>query len=130
MSSEKDARPQYDHRPDAGETRYPPESGEQHSGVRDQRDPHEPLNTPLTELDEEADIDRIGHGGGHVDVAGMGSPQRGDNDRAGGDPSFGTRPDREERNPGQTTPFGETDAEADAVRRAEESTGVPLEPES
>jgi hypothetical protein len=130
MSSERDERRQYDHRPDAGETRYPPESGEQHSGVPGQRDPHEPLNTPLSELDEEADVDRIGHGGGHADVTGMGRQQRGDKDQSGGDPTFGTRPDREERNPGQNTPFGETDAEAEAVHRAEEATGVPLEPDS
>jgi hypothetical protein len=41
---------QYHHDPNEGETRYPPQEGEQggphHPG---EKDPHEPLNTPVSE---------------------------------------------------------------------------------
>jgi hypothetical protein len=41
---------QYHHDPKKGETRYPPEEGEQRGPHRaGEKDPHEPLNTPLGE---------------------------------------------------------------------------------
>src|SRR5689334_2782915 len=101
MSNDDDAkRPQYDHRPDAGETRYPPETGKEHPGEPGERDPHEPLNTPLGELEDEAELARIGASSTKPDVQGMGRAQTADNDQQGGDPTLGTRPDRETRNEG------------------------------
>ena len=48
-----DERQRYEHDPDAGETRYPPETGEQH-GPHDPegRDPHSALNTPADEVED------------------------------------------------------------------------------
>ena len=43
-------RERYEHRPDAGETRYPPEEGEQHGPHEPgESDPHHPLNVPIDE---------------------------------------------------------------------------------
>jgi hypothetical protein len=46
MASEEQ---RYHHRPDKGETRYPPEEGERPGGEQGERDPHEPLNQPISE---------------------------------------------------------------------------------
>jgi hypothetical protein len=46
---------QYHHDPKKGETRYPPQEGEQRGPHRaGEKDPHEPLNTPLGEVPSEA----------------------------------------------------------------------------
>jgi hypothetical protein len=47
-------RPQYEHDASKGETRHPPQEGEQYGGRPGERDPHSRLNTPLSELDREA----------------------------------------------------------------------------
>src|SRR4051812_46771622 len=44
-------RPQYEHDASKGETRYPPQDGEQFGGRPGEGDPHSRLNTPLSELD-------------------------------------------------------------------------------
>jgi hypothetical protein len=106
----------YEHDPAAGETHG-----------RGDGDPHERLNTPVSEVEEQAEWDRIGQRGPEVDVAGMGRPQTSDTRGTDGDPELSRDQDeRETRNPGQSTPFGETDAEGEAMRRVEEETGVPL----
>src|SRR4051812_17663108 len=120
------SRPQYHHDPDKGETRYPPQSGYQHTGVKDERDAHSPLNTPVSEIEANADIDRIGAGATNSDIEGMGRAQQANPGQGDGDPHVGGREPGETKNPAQTTPFGELDAEGEAVRRAEEATGVPL----
>ena len=110
-----------------GATRYPPQTGDEHSGRRDERDPHERLTRPVSEVEAEAERDAGIRGGPVNDVTGMGGAGQGGE---GTDPVLaagGSRGDREERAPGQSTPRGEPDAEAEAVRRAEEATGVPLE---
>lgn len=70
--SESDGR--YHHDPDEGETRYPPQDGEQRgSHRRGERDPHEPVNTPLDDLPAQAP-------GQQPQTEGMGSrpPARGE----------------------------------------------------
>jgi hypothetical protein len=116
-------RPRYEHDATKGETRYPPEEGEQYGGRRGERDPHGRLNTPVSEIEQQAEQEGAAQGGPVNDVRGMGSAQDGQ-----GNPELpeGSRGDREERNPGQTTPRGVEDAEAEAMRRAQEATGVPL----
>jgi hypothetical protein len=128
--NERSDRPQYHHDATKGETRYPPESGYQHAGDPGERDVHSRLNTPLSELEANEDVDRLGTSGPTADVQGMGSSQRGDTNYGGaGDPVFGTRPDRETINAAQNTPRGVLDAETEAVRAAEEATGVRLLPD-
>jgi hypothetical protein len=128
--NERSDRPQYHHDATKGETRYPPESGYQHAGDPGERDVHSRLNTPLSELEASEDVDYAGTSGPTADVTGMGSSQRGDTNYAGGgDPVFGGRPDRETVNPAQNTPRGVVDAETEAVRAAEEATGVRLLPD-
>jgi hypothetical protein len=90
-------RPQYHHDARRGETRYPPQSGSQHSGRDSVADP-----------------------------TGMGRPQTSDTRGSDGDPVMRDNGEREAHNPAQMTPRGVTDAEQEAMRRAEERTGVPL----
>lgn len=46
-------RERYEHVPDAGETRYPPQEGEQHGPHEPgEIDPHHPLNVPADERAE------------------------------------------------------------------------------
>jgi hypothetical protein len=113
----------YEHDARRGETRFPPQEGSQYGGRRGERDPHERLNTPVSEAEAEVDP---GHGGG-VDVRGMGRPQKHGSPDAG-DPELpeSSRGDRETRNEAQTTRRGIPDAEREAMRDAEEKTGVPL----
>ena len=112
-------RRQYHHDPAHGETRYPPEGGES--------DPHSALNTPVSEIEARADEVRVGHRDSTADVTGMGRPESSDTRGSDGDPvERGGAEDREVRNAAQSTPRGVLDAEAEAMRRAEERTGVPL----
>jgi hypothetical protein len=105
---------------------HDPEGGETHG--RGDRDPHDALNTPVSEIEKDAERERIGQRGPEVDVAGMGRAQGADTRGTDGDPVLSrTDDEREERNPAQSTPRGVVDAERDAVRRVEEDTGVPLE---
>jgi hypothetical protein len=90
------------------------------------RDPHADLNTPVSEIEAEA-AENVGHRGSVVDVAGMGRAQTADGRRGPGDPELSETDDaREARNPAQSTPRGVVDAEAEAMHRVEEDTGVPL----
>jgi hypothetical protein len=124
--NEGSQRPQYHHDPRRGETRYPPESGPQHSGKPGHSDPHSALNTPVSDIDAQDEIDRAGRRESVADVTGMGRPETGDTRGTDGDPVMRGDDDREARNPAQTTPRGVVDAEQEAMRRAEERTGVPL----
>jgi hypothetical protein len=90
-------------------------------------DPHHALNTPVSEIESDAEWQRLGRRESVSDVTGMGRAQTSDTRGSDGDPVLRESDDeREERNPGQSTPFGEADAEADALHRVEEHTGVPL----
>jgi hypothetical protein len=119
-------RPRYEHDAGKGETRYPPQEGEQYGGRPGERDPHSRLNTPLSDLERQAQEEGAPRGGPVVDVQGMGGGAKGGGE--GSDPELpeGSRGDREARNAAQTTPRGVEDAEAEAMRRAQEATGVPL----
>jgi hypothetical protein len=119
-------RPQYHHDPQHGETRYPPQSGPQHSGRPGHDDPHSVLNTPVSEIEAEAEVERLGHRDPISDVTGMGRAQTSDTRGTDGDPVMRGSGDRETHNPAQTTPRGVQDAEEDAMRRVQEHTGVPL----
>jgi hypothetical protein len=117
VNARDDDAPRYNHDPAAGETHAPDPD----------RDPHDALNTPVSEIEADAEWQRLGRRDSVADVTGMGRPQTSDTRGSDGDPVLReSDDDREERNPGQTTPFGETDAEQDALRRVEEDTGVPL----
>jgi hypothetical protein len=118
----------YEHDATKGATRYPPDAGEEYGGRHDERDPHSRLNTPVEEVENDVEAQVGRQGGPAVDVQGMGGGSKGGGD--GDDPELpeGSRGDREARGAGQATPRGMTDAEAEAVRRAEEATGVPLDP--
>jgi hypothetical protein len=111
-------RPRYHHDAEHGETRPP----------RDDRpDPHASLNERVVDVEREGEIDRLAQHGTNADVAGMGRAET--SDRGGeGDPELprGSRGDREERNPAQSTPHGVVDAEREVLRAVEEHTGVPL----
>jgi hypothetical protein len=64
----------YHHDPDEGETRYPPQDGAQRGPHRaGERDPHEPLNTPLSELNDDAPGQAP-----HIEGAGAKPPARGE----------------------------------------------------
>lgn len=119
-------RPQYHHDPDHGETRYPPESGSQHSGRDGHSEPHSALNTPVSEIEDDDEVQRAGHRDSVADVTGMGRPETSDTRGSDGDPVMRGGDDREARNPAQTTPRGVLDAEKEAMQRAQERTGVPL----
>jgi hypothetical protein len=115
--NDREDRPRYHHDPDGGET-HPPDP---------EKDPHDALNTPVSEVEGDAEWQRIGRRDSVSDVTGMGRAQTSDTRGSDGDPVLRESDDeREERNPGQSTPFGEVDAEADALHRVEEHTGVPL----
>ena len=58
----------------------------------------------------------------------MGRPETSDTRGSDGDPVLRDNGDREVHNPAQMTPRGVVDAEEEAMRRAEERTGVPLTP--
>jgi hypothetical protein len=108
--------PQYNHDPERGETHGKPE----------EQDPHSPLNTPVSEIEKDAEWQRLGRRESTSDVTGMGRPQTSDTRGTDGDPVLAEDDDHEERNPAQSTPRGVVDAEAEAVHRVEEDTGVPL----
>jgi hypothetical protein len=115
--SDRDDEPRYNHDPAAGET-HPPDPD---------RDPHDALNTPVSEIESEAEWQRLGRRVSDVDVTGMGRPQTSTSRGQDGDPVLSEQDDeREARNPGQSTPRGIVDAEEDAMHRVEEHTGVPL----
>ena len=119
-------RPQYHHDPQHGETRYPPQSGSQHSGRPGHDDPHSALNQPVDEIEADAEWQRIGRLQSVSDPTGMGRPETSDTRGTDGDPVMRGNGDREAHNPAQMTPRGVLDAEEEAIRRAEERTGVPL----
>ena len=97
MSPRDDDTPRYHHDPDAGET-HPPDPD---------ADPHAALNTPVSEIEDGADWERIGRRESVADVTGMGRPQTSDTRGSDGDPVLRPSDDeREARNPGQSTPFG------------------------
>ena len=117
MNARDDDTPRYNHDPDAGET-HPPDAD---------ADPHAALNTPVSEIEGDAEWQRVGRRESVSDVTGMGRPQTSDTRGSDGDPVLRASDDeREARNPAQSTPFGEVDAEEDALHRVEEHTGVPL----
>lgn len=90
-------------------------------------DPHHALNTPVSEIEREAERERGIHRDSVSDVTGMGHAQNSDTRDTDGDPVLRESDDaRESRNPAQSTPRGELDAEEDVLRRVEEHTGVPL----
>jgi hypothetical protein len=91
-----------------------------------QRDPHSPLNTPVSEIEAQDAVERLGRRDSVRDVTGMGRPQTSDTRGSEGDPVMRDDEDRETHNPAQTTPRGVLDAEQEAMLRAEQRTGVPL----
>jgi hypothetical protein len=119
-------RPQYHHDARRGETRYPPQSGPQHSGRPGHSEPHSALNEPVSEIEAEDEWQRVGRRESVADVTGMGRPETGDTRGTEGDPVMRGSEDREVHNPAQMTPRGVLDAEEEAMARAEERTGVPL----
>jgi hypothetical protein len=115
--SDRDDEHRYHHDPAEGETHPPDPDG----------DPHDALNTPVSEIEREAEWERVGRRVSDADVTGMGRPQTSTTRGQDGDPVLREEDDeREARNPGQSTPRGVADAEEDAMRRVEEHTGVPL----
>lgn len=89
-------------------------------------DPHSALNTPVSEIEEEA-RENVGHRVSAVDVTGMGRAQGADTRGQDDEPELSEQDDeREARNPAQSTPRGVVDAEAAELRKVEEDTGVPL----
>jgi hypothetical protein len=116
MNARDDDTPRYYHDPAAGETHAPDADA----------DPHAALNTPVSEIEGD-EWQRVGRRESVSDVTGMGRPQTSDTRGSDGDPVLRESDDeREARNPGQSTPFGELDPEEDALHRVEEHTGVPL----
>jgi hypothetical protein len=126
--SENDARerPQYHHDARRGETRYPPQTGAQYAGRPGHDEPHSSLNVPVTEIEADAELERIGRRDSVADITGMGRPETSDTRGSDGDPVLRESDDREAHNPAQMTPRGVADAEEEAMRRAEQRTGVPL----
>ena len=77
-------RPQYHHDAEHGETRYPPESGSQHSGRPGHSDPHSALNEPVADIEADAELQRVGLGDNVPEPeAARGAEGTGDEDRAG-----------------------------------------------
>jgi hypothetical protein len=112
VSARDDERHQHDHDPPAGERRD---------------DPHAALNTPVSEIESEAEWQTLGRRESVADVTGMGRAQTSTTRGLDGDPVLRESDDeRESRNPNQSTPRGVLDGEEDAMRRVEEHTGVPL----
>jgi len=124
--TEGSERPKYHHDARRGETRYPPQSGSQYSGRPGHDDPHSVLNRPVAEIEADAELQRLGRRDSVADTTGMGRPESSDTRGTPGDPVPRTTGDREAQNPAQMTPRGVLDAEEEAMRRAEERTGVPL----
>jgi hypothetical protein len=123
--NEGSERPQYHHDARHGVTRYPPESGAQHSGRPGHGEPHSALNTPISEIEGADEAERNARRDSVADVTGMGRPETSDTRGSDGDPVLrGGDDEREVRNAAQTTPRGVVDAEEEAIRRAEERTGV------
>lgn len=90
-------------------------------------DPHAALNTPVSEIESEAEWQTLGRRESVADVTGMGRAQTSTTRGLDGDPVLRESDDeRESRNPNQSTPRGVLDGEEDAMRRVEEHTGVPL----
>jgi hypothetical protein len=115
--SDRDDEHRYNHNPALGETHGP--DGE--------TDPHDALNTPVSEIERDAEWQRLGRRDSVADVTGMGRAQTSTTRGLDGDPELReSDDDREARNPAQSTPRGVVDAEAEAMRRVEEETGVPL----
>jgi hypothetical protein len=116
--SDRDDTQRYNHDPDLGET-HPPATD---------IDPHDALNTPVSEIESDAEWQRIGRRDSVADVRGMGRAQTSTTRGVeGGDPELRESDDeREARNPAQSTPRGIVDAEQEAMRRVEDETGVPL----
>src|SRR3954468_4642269 len=54
--NEGSERPQYHHDARRGETRYPPQSGPQHSGRPGHDEPHSALNQPVAEIEGDAEL--------------------------------------------------------------------------
>jgi hypothetical protein len=113
-------RPEHNHDPEQGETAGRPPAS----------DPHSALNTPVSEIEKDAEWQRLGRRESTADITGMGRPQTSDTRGSDGDPVLDEADDHEERNPAQSTPRGVVDAEAEAIHRVEESTGVPLDGDS
>jgi hypothetical protein len=122
-------RPQYHHDASRGETRYPPQAGSQHSGRPGHDEPHSALNQPVDEIEADDEWQRAGRRDSAADPTGMGRPQTSDTRGSEGDPVMRDNGERELHNPAQMTPRGVVDAEEEAIRRAEERTGVPLMPD-
>jgi hypothetical protein len=80
----------------------------------------------VSEIEADAELERLGHHEPVADVTGMGRPQTSDTRNTDGDPVLSESDDRETRNAAQSTPRGVADAEEEAMRRAQEHTGVPL----
>jgi hypothetical protein len=115
--SDRDDEHRYDHDPARGET-HPPDADQ---------DPHDALNTPVSEIESEAEWQRLGRRESVADITGMGRAQTSTTRGQDGDPVLREQDEeRETRNPGQSTPRGVVDAEGEAMRRVEEHTGVPL----
>ena len=55
-------RPQYEHDATKDETRFAPQEGEQYGGRAGERDPHGRLNTPLSDLQQQAENDSLVNG--------------------------------------------------------------------
>jgi hypothetical protein len=114
-------RPQYDHDAGKGETRYPPQEGEQYRGRPGERDPHSRLNTPLSELDRQAEEERVGDG--RLIAASMEGAAAGSDD----DSPEGGRADKEEREPVESTREVEDGEAEEALRRAQDEAGGTIE---
>jgi hypothetical protein len=104
-----------------------PEDSRDRSADETSDDPHAALNTPVSEIESEAEWQTLGRRERVADVTGMGRAQTSTSRGLDGDPVLRESDDeRESRNPNQSTPRGVRDGEEDAMRRAEEHTGVPL----
>jgi hypothetical protein len=119
-------RSQYHHDARRGATRYPPQPGAQQPGRPGRDEPHSRLNQSVADVEAEAEFQRLGRRDSVADTTGMGRPQTSDTRGTHGDPVLREDGDRETHNPAQMTPRGVLDAEEEAMRRAEERTGVPL----
>jgi hypothetical protein len=113
-------------RTDDRDESQPPESEHQQSGRPGHSDPHSALNTPVSEIEAQDEVERLGRRDSVRDVTGMGRPETSDTRGTEGDPVMRRNDDRETHNPAQTTPRGVLDAEREAMLRAEQRTGVPL----
>ncbi len=97
-------RPPYELDARKGETRYPPEEGEQFGGRPGELDPHSRLSTPLSELDQLAGTD----------------DEAADNDKE-------RRAEEEGGDPVEATRAVEDHEATEALRRAEDQAGGTIE---